>query len=256
MSPRLFCASDPRPVFFVSDVHLQPSDAPDSAIVRDLHAFFAHVRAEGQQLFILGDLFDFWFEYRHAILRSYIPTLHALEQVAAAGVQVTFIPGNHDFWAGKALESFGVRIARGPHRLSLQGRSVLLAHGDGIAVREPWTHAFRTVVHSRLAIGAFRLLSPDIGVPLAVGISRISRHFSGGRDVDAGAVQRHLTAALRLDQIDLSVVGHYHCPTHVREEGRDFAIIADFYKRRTYGRLDNGTFSLRRWKTVEPSRSD
>ncbi len=236
-----------RPIFFISDVHLQPRDAPTSALVRDLHAFFAHVQVEGEALFILGDLFDFWFEYRHAVLRPYLPTLRALQQLAAAGVPVTFVPGNHDYWAGEALESFGVRIARGPHRLSLHGRSVLLAHGDGIAVREPWTHAFRTVVHSRAAIAAFRLLSPDIGVPLAVGISRVSRHFSGSRRVDAAALQRDLTRALGLDHVDVSVVGHYHQPTHIRHAGKDFAIIADFHTRRAYGRLDAGAFSLCRW---------
>ena len=254
MPPHLPFASD-RPIFFVSDVHLQPSDASDSPLVRDLHAFFAHVEAAGAELFILGDLFDFWFEYRHAVLRSYLPTLQALQHLATAGVPVTFIPGNHDFWAGEALEMFGVRIARGPLRLSLHGRSVLLAHGDGIAVREPWTHAFRTLVHSRLAIAAFRLLSPDIGVPLAVGISRISRHFSGTRPVDAGAVQRQLTAALGLGGVDLSVVGHYHQPTHVQSDGRDFAIIADFYQRRTYARLDNGVFSLQRWDRSDAIRA-
>lgn len=237
-----------RPLFFVSDAHLQPSDPPECALVRDLHAFLAHVADEGGDLYILGDLFDFWFEYRHAVLRPYLPTLLALQRVAEAGVTITFVPGNHDFWAGDALASFGVTVVPGPVRRTLHGRSAVLAHGDGIAVREPWTHAFRTVVHSDLAIAAYRLLSPDLGVPLAIGISRVSRHFSGKRHVDTVAVQRHLTPALGLDQVGLALVGHYHQPTHVRHDGRDFAIIADFLKRRIYARLDGGILTVRRWE--------
>ncbi len=237
-----------RPIFFVSDAHLLPCDAPDSPRVRDLHDFFGHVSREGEALYVLGDLFDFWFEYRHAVLRPYLPTLHALEAVVAAGVPVTLIPGNHDWWAGDGLATFGIQVVHGPLRTTLHGRSAVLAHGDGIAVREPWTHAFRTVVHSRAAVAAFRLVSPDIGVPFALGISRVSRRFSGTRRVDADAVYRRLTPALGLDRVDLSLVGHYHQPTHLRTQGREFAIIADFHTRRIVARLDAGVLSLHRWR--------
>src|ERR1051326_7478882 len=126
------------PLFFLSDVHLRPGDVPDSALHRDLHGLLARVRGEAAELYVLGDLFDFWFEYRHAILRHYLPTLDALAELVRAGVPGPLVPGNPDFWAGDPLAGFGVRVAPGPLRLELQGRRTVLAHGDGIAVREPW----------------------------------------------------------------------------------------------------------------------
>ncbi len=235
------------PALFVSDAHLQPTDGPTSALVQDLHALFRHAGDTASSVFILGDLFDFWFEYRYGIIRQYLPTLRVLGELSLAGVPVTFIPGNHDTWVGSALEDWGVRVMHGPARLTLQGRRTVLAHGDGIGVTEPWTNAFRTVVRHPVTIEAYRLLGPDVGVPLALSISRLSRRFSGKKRIDPEKVRARVLPALVDESTDLVVLGHYHQPSVLTDGRVEFALIADFLHRRSFARLEGGVFELCVW---------
>lgn len=240
------------PTFFLSDVHLRPTDGEQSDLARDLHALLRFVAESGGDLFILGDLFDFWFEYRYGIVRQYLPTLRVLGEIVQAGVPVTFLPGNHDNWAGPALEDWGLRVVRGPLRTTVGGRQVVLAHGDGLGVREPWTRLFRGLVRHPATIAAYRMLGPDIGVPLALGISGVSRRFSGHREIDAHRVRDRVIPALDVHPPALVVLGHYHQPTVLRaDDGVEFALIADFLHRRSYARLDAGAFRLCRWTAPE-----
>jgi UDP-2,3-diacylglucosamine hydrolase len=235
------------PALFVSDVHLLPAHGPDSSLVRDLHALLRHAGEAGAALYILGDLFDFWFEYRHAIIRGYLPTLRVLGELADRGVPMTFVPGNHDAWAGAGLEEWGVCIAHGPVRTVIQGRRLVLAHGDGIGVREPWTRVFRAVARHPVTIGAYRMLGPDIGVPLALGISRISRRISEKKRIDAEKIRARVVPALGAEDANLVILGHYHQPTLLTTGDAEFALIADFLHRRSYAWLEGGALHLRTW---------
>ena len=120
---------------FVSDVHLGAGrpDA-DQARARRLIAFLEQHASRAQALYVLGDLFDFWFDYRHAIPKHHVPVLLRLAQLVENGVPVTFFGGNHDFWAGPYLEqTFGIRAFVAPATLPIGGRNVALMHGDGLA---------------------------------------------------------------------------------------------------------------------------
>jgi UDP-2,3-diacylglucosamine hydrolase len=118
------------PIYLASDVHLGVVP-PETE--RAFLAWLDHCGGAASQVILNGDLFDFWFEYRSAIPRGHTRTLGALAALVDAGVPVTLMGGNHDWWGGDFLTGeIGVEFLREPTRLELQGRQILLAHGDGL----------------------------------------------------------------------------------------------------------------------------
>src|SRR3982750_4272061 len=118
-----------KPVYVVSDTHL---GAVPRETERAFRGFLDHVAQHASALLINGDLFDFWFEYRHVILREHFRVVAALADVVDAGVKVWFVGGNHDAWAGSFLrDEVGVEVLHGPAVLELAGRRTLVGHGGG-----------------------------------------------------------------------------------------------------------------------------
>src|SRR5258705_4964671 len=117
-------------VYFVADAHLgQGSDESNRLRERDLLAFFDRVASDRAALYVLGDLFDFWFEYGHAIPKRFVRVLTALGALARGGTPLHYLGGNHDFWIGDYLRrELGVGFTDEPLATTIQGRRVLLAH--------------------------------------------------------------------------------------------------------------------------------
>src|SRR5262245_39149774 len=125
---------DASSVFFVSDAHLgvDPADREAARTAR-LHDFLNSLVGRAASLYIVGDLFDFWFEYRTAIPRAHFHTLAALRDVRAAGIEITYLNGNHDFWLGPFLsDDLGVRTDESQLNIDLTGHRLLVRHCDGL----------------------------------------------------------------------------------------------------------------------------
>src|SRR5256885_15495067 len=132
--PKRETTSAPDQAVFLSDVHLGSASDRGPAREERLLAFLRGRAATAQRLFILGDLFDFWFEYRHAIPRRHLRVVLALRELVAGGVPVEYFGGNHDFWVGSFLaEEVGATVHDEPRRVDWAGRRMVLMHGDGLA---------------------------------------------------------------------------------------------------------------------------
>src|SRR5437763_15382825 len=121
-------------VYFFSDAHLGQGDARQEGLKLDrLESFLAHVRSHPGPLYINGDLFAFWFEYRHAMPRGHFRILAALDGTRRTGVPIFYVAGNHDFWVGDILQrELQIVFSAEPLGLALQGRRILPAPGDGM----------------------------------------------------------------------------------------------------------------------------
>lgn len=180
------------PVYVVSDVHL---GAVPEETERAFRRFLAHLPGRASRLLVNGDLFDFWFEYRHVILAEHYRVLAALRDVVEAGVPVAFVGGNHDGWAGPFLaERVGIELLDGPVEMELAGRRALVAHGDGVGRGDLKYRALRRVIRSRAAVGGFRLLHPDLGRAVALRASSTEHRASSGGDERA---TKHRAAFIR-----------------------------------------------------------
>jgi UDP-2,3-diacylglucosamine hydrolase len=214
-------AMENRPVYVVSDVHLGAvAPATEAAFRR----FVGHVAREASVLLVNGDLFDFWFEYRHVILAEHYRVLAALRDLVESGVRVLFVGGNHDAWAGDFLrDGVGIELLGGPARLQLAGREALVAHGDGVGRGDLGYRALRRVMRNPLAIRAFRALHPDLGLRIARAASTTERKAADdpASRHRAAFIQDWAVGVLRADpSLSLVLAGHAHLPALV-EAGPD-----------------------------------
>src|SRR5258705_1256731 len=171
---RLGCA------YFIADAHLgQGSADSNRARERDLLAFFDRVASERAALFVNGDLFDFWFEYGHAIPKRFVRVLMAMGELRRAGIPVTYIGGNHDFWIGNFLSrELDVAFTDQPLPLSLQGPKIFLSHGDGLGPGDLGYKLLKRVLRNSLAKALFRWVHPDTGIPIAAPTAHTSRRHA------------------------------------------------------------------------------
>lgn len=201
----------PTPTYVVSDAHL--GAAPPEA-ERALVRFASGPARDANAVVINGDLFDFWFEWRHVMPRTGYRVLAALAALRASGVEVLWIAGNHDCWGGQPLVDAGVRYHVGPWRGTIGPWETLIEHGDGLRDAEDAPYRrLRRVLRNPAAIWAFRnLLHPDWAAALARRTSHTSRHMrprDSGEGLRRVAVQR-LAAEPGLR---LYVYGHSHAAT-------------------------------------------
>jgi UDP-2,3-diacylglucosamine hydrolase len=241
---------------FVSDVHLGSGrDGEDRAREERFGSFLARRAAFARRLFILGDLFDFWFQYGHAIPRRHLATVRRLGALAEAGVELTYFGGNHDYWAGAFLrDELGATVHDAPARVDVAGRRLALMHGDGEARGDRGYKLLKGVLRNRWAIALYRAIHPDLGIPFAHAVSRLSRATRDESRVDREWLYRQLAEPRFALGADSVLTGHYHHPTHFRRGGRDFLILGDWIGNFTFASLNGGRFALERWTGEEAVR--
>jgi len=202
---------------FISDAHLA-SEPHESERSVKLRSFLSTLRGEDvSDLYVLGDLFDLWFEYRSVIFCANFRVLRAFAELHERGVHLHYIVGNHDYWAGAFLENvIGFAVCKEPVAMQMDGMRVFLCHGDGLNRRDYGYRLFKRVGRWKPAIVLFRLLHPDLAAKLGRMISGLSRQFvnveTAGRLREAAAIRRHAIERLRNDDIDVFVAGHSHIP--------------------------------------------
>ena len=245
-----------RATLFISDVHLGAGRAEaDAARAARLLAFLDTHAASAAALYVLGDLFDFWFDYRHAIPKQHVRVLGRLGSLVERGVPVTFFGGNHDFWAGPYLErEFGVRAFDAPRTLQVDGRNIALMHGDGLARGDAGYKALKGILRNRWTMAAYGALHPDFGIPFALWVSRLSRHSRDESKVDREWLYRQLALPRFAEGADAAITGHYHHPTHFVRDGRDFLVLGDWVTHSTFATLKEGRFALWSWDGKDAAR--
>lgn len=196
---------------FLADSHFHvPRDtAEENRLARfiallDHHAGIRHV-------VLLGDIFDFWFDYPHFRMKGYDPLLDALDRVRAAGSQLHFVGGNHDIWAaGYFHRRYGTAAAAGPLTLELDGRRVRCIHGDGLLGRDVLYAVFRAMVRHPVGVTLGKSLHPELLFAFSTWLSGTSRHSN--RD-EVGGIESKARRWLSRQQDapwDHLVMGHVH----------------------------------------------
>lgn len=211
----------PAPCYVLSDAHL---GAAPRETERELLSLLRALPADAKSLVINGDLFDFWFEWRHAVPRAGVRVLGELARIRDAGIPVLWIAGNHDCWGGDVLrEDLGLDYRVGPWRGEAGGWDTLVEHGDGLREKEDAPYRrLRSVLRHPLCVKAFRLMHPDCGTWVALRSSHTSRNMrprDGGEGLRLVANQRLSGAAAP----EMLILGHSHVTTLERLHGRVFA---------------------------------
>lgn len=235
--------------FFISDAHLGlgPRSVEKQKENR-LLAFFDHIFPSTEELFILGDLFDFWFDYATVIPRGFHRTLAALQRFTDAGKPIQYLVGNHDCWMGDFFETeIGVVLHRAPFEEVVQGKRILLHHGDGLAENDRGYRLVKPVLRNPLAVRAYRWLHPDIGVRLARGTSRSSREYTTQKHYgeEEGMIRYAREAIDR--GCNIVVMGHRHLPTRITVGNGIYINLGDWITHNSYAEMTGGMIDVKSW---------
>jgi UDP-2,3-diacylglucosamine hydrolase len=167
-------------IYFASDLHLGAPNAEDSLRREKLFVqWLNEIGPKASEIFLVGDIFDFWYEYRHVIPKGYVRLLGKLAELADRGVKLHFFTGNHDLWYSNYFEQqLGASIHHTPVIREFFGRTFYIAHGDGLGPGDHGYKLLKKVLTNRLSRFLFTLLHPDWGVSLANFFSRLSRNHN------------------------------------------------------------------------------
>lgn len=241
----------------LSDVHLKV-DASDADRHRDFIAFLRDIDSSiYERLVILGDLFDFWFEYRRVIFSDYFEVLRAFAELRDAGVELVLVCGNHDFWAGQFLEeTLGFRVCSDEYVMEEGGQRILFVHGDGQNPDDWFYRLYKKFARARPVVWLFRQIHPDWAMGIARAVSGGSRYFNQREDLSTNpeveALRTYARELLAAGHADAVVCGHAHFP-----EKRSFPTpngpgtyvnSGDWLFHRTFVEWDGANFSLEQVK--------
>jgi len=242
-------------VVFMSDAHLgaesREREAPREALLVD---FLENLPARASELIVLGDLFDFWFEYASSIPRRHFRVLSALAELRRRGLPITYLGGNHDFWVGSFLrDEVGVRLHDGALAMDAQGRRLWIHHGDGLIGGDIGYKVLKKILRHPASVALYRTIHPDLGIPFASWVSGTSRHSRDQRVLDGERLVREIARPRFAEGFDGVMVGHFHQVFEHHEDGRDFFVLGDWIQRFSYAVLEGGALRLERWTESGPA---
>ncbi|MFC1556418.1 UDP-2,3-diacylglucosamine diphosphatase [candidate division KSB1 bacterium] len=238
-------------VLFISDAHLGAEDVKTGHDrEKILVAFLRESLKSGDRLFIVGDLFDFWFEYLTVIPKQGILILSCLRELSEKGVRIDYVAGNHDFWVGDFFrQELGLFFHSEPVEEIIDGKRFFIIHGDGVKRRDAGYRMLKKVFRNRFNIVLYRWLHPDIGIPFAKWCSGSSRKYTSKKDY--GGNEEYLDFAKYYFEkgFDYVVMGHTHDPVFERIDViKAFVNIGDWIEHFSYVRFFNGELTLESYR--------
>jgi len=233
-------------VYFISDVHLGAQSGENEKYkINKLLSFLNAILGRADFLYIVGDLFDFWFEYRRAVPKVNLKILFKLYQLVESGVKINYFAGNHDVWLRNYLhDEIGIDIIRGPKDIRHNSLTFYVAHGDGVIKRDRKQRLLNRIFKNRFNIFLYRLIHPDIGIPLA---STIARRSQKRRSYDHESAYRRWALAKLEDGYDGVVVGHTHKPVFERIGLKYYVNLGDWIDDFTYLEVIGDAVQLKTW---------
>jgi len=204
-----------RPLsYFVSDVHLGLDvHDPDAREARFVHFLKSIEPQKTENIFLLGDIFDFWYEYRDVVPKGHVRLFSALLDLMDSGVKVYFFQGNHDVWTYAYFEELGMKKLLQPCLMTIGDKRFCLGHGDGLG-RVPAGYRFlRSLFHSRVAQALFSSLHPSIAFRLGYGWSkhnRLAHDIQYRFDDKNEPLVKFAEDYSGCNKVDYFIFGHYH----------------------------------------------
>lgn len=245
-----------KKIYFASDQHLG-APTPELSKIREekFIKWLDTVKKDAEAIFLLGDLFDFWFEYKTVVPKGFVRTLGKLAEITDSGIPVYFFIGNHDLWMGDYFQKeLNIPVYHEKKEFTLQGKKFLIGHGDGLGPGDKGYKRMKKVFTNPFSKWLFRWLHPDIGVRLAQYLSVKNKLISGDDDVkflgeDKEWLVQYCKRKLETKHYDYFVFGHRHFPMDIKlKENSRYINTGDWVSYFTYAVLENGEMNLLEWK--------
>ena len=239
-------------IYFISDAHLG-SGADSLEREKELCSFLDSIKADCRKLFLLGDMFDFWFTYRHVVPRGHTRLLGKLAELADGGVEIHFFLGNHDMWMFDYLEKeIGAVMHDEPEVFEIDGRRFLVGHGDGLGHLDRRYDCLRRIFRSRLNQRLFAMLPSSWTFPIARRWSDSNKVKHARKDVlhylgdEREGIVLYCKERLKKEHFDYCVFGHRHTPlVKPLADGCTYVNTGDWMFNRNYAAYSSADRTLR-----------
>lgn len=246
----------PTRIYFMSDAHLgTPDYASSLKREKKLVAWLDMIKADATELFIVGDLFDFWFEYKRAVPRGFVRVLGKLAEIADSGIPITLFTGNHDMWIFDYLpKEIGLTLYREPITREWHGKKFYIGHGDGLGPGDYGYKFIKKVFSNAFLQWCFARLHPNFGIGLADYFSRSSRAKTGGDDAKFLGVEnewlvQYAKDVLAQEHFDYFIFGHRHLPLDITVNNTaKYINLGDWITYYTYAVFDGDSLLLKTYK--------
>lgn len=245
-----------KKIYFASDVHL---GFPDIEKGRPRELLFAQwleeIKNKASEIYLVGDIFDFWYEYKNVVPRGFVRVLGKIAEITDAGIPVHFFTGNHDLWVFDYLSSeIGVKIYRKPLETKLLGKNFYIAHGDGLGPGDKGYKLLKKIFESKVLQWLFSRLHPNFAFWIAHGWSKKSRYNKGiiaeKFNQETESTYLHAKEILKQKNIDYFVFGHRHLMINKPiDKQSTYILLGDWLHHFSYGVFDGKTFELRKIDT-------
>lgn len=249
-----------KKIYFLSDIHLGARYFPDRRAHEAMVAgFLDSICADAEALVLDGDILDYWYEYRTVVPRGYIRFFGSLARLADAGVKIFWLTGNHDIWLFDYLrDEIGLTVIDGNLGLTVGDKKLLITHGDAIGKIDKGYAMLRSIFRCRFCQWLYASVHPRWTVGFAHNWSKSSRKAAeGGSKEFEGKMRENVMEAAEIffsehPDYDFLVLGHHHVVVDMEiVQKKRLIILGDWIEHFTYGELQDGRFTLKKWPNSE-----
>lgn len=247
-----------KKAYFSSDHHFgAPNEEASLKREKLFVQWLNEIKPDCGVLFLVGDLFDFWFEYKYVVPKGFVRVLGKLAEFHDAGIQIYFFFGNHDLWMKDYLtQEIGLIQIQDKQSYLINGKKFFITHGDGKGPGDYGYKRMKKVFTNRFCQFLFSWLHPDIGMWLGITASRKNKIISGDEDIhylgkDQEWLIQYSKKQLAEEPYDFLVYGHRHLPMVIDLEQAKHINLGDWIDYFTYGVFDGKDFTLYRYLTKE-----
>jgi len=248
-----------KKLYFASDFHFGIPDRIKSRKREDIFVrWLEEVKNDASEIYLMGDLFDFWFEYKTAIPKGYVRLLGKLAELSDSGIKIHLFRGNHDMWAFDYLtEELNIELHREPLILQTGSKLLYLAHGDGLGPGDHGYKIIKKIFQNKLNQWFFRWIHPDLGIKLALFWSRKSRYASEIKEAEDDGYnlkkirERLIVHSLEIlkknPQVNWFVYGHYHLPfNEALNDNSRIVVLGDWITHFSYAVFDGEKMEIKK----------
>jgi UDP-2,3-diacylglucosamine hydrolase len=245
-----------KKLYFVSDAHLGLPNEKESLVrEKKLVAWLNEIEPTAEAIYLMGDIFDFWFEYKKVVPKGFTRLLGKLAHLTDNGIPVYFFVGNHDLWEyGYFEQEIGLKVFHSPQTLEIDGKRFYLAHGDGLGPFDKGYVWLKKLFTNSVAQWFFRWLHPDIGVGLAHYWSHKSRYAEGEDHLDYLGEEKeslisHSKELLKTSHYDFFIYGHRHVALEkMLSDKTKLIYLGDWLNNFSYAEFDGEQVTLNYFK--------
>ena len=241
-------------IYFASDLHLGVPNREKSLVREKLFIqWLDDIKSDAEAIYLVGDIFDFWFEYKKAVPKGYVRLLGKLAEISDSGIPIHIFTGNHDMWLFDYLEDeINAHIYREPIEISMKGKHFFIGHGDGLGPGDNRYKLIKKIFKNKLCQWLFERIHPNLGISIAQYWSKKSRIANGEKDESYHYGKEWLTQfckeKMKTIEVDYFIFGHRHLPLEV-DLGKNTTYInlGEWVNYNSYAVFDGKKLKLKRY---------